>query len=347
MTCDGLLPLRSYRSSRVSRTNEVALLSEAENHIKIDANQQLLSDCRFALRLQLRWRPLAPRKAALAAPRAAGMPVRRPRRPGGCRLGSRRSRRRARLELRRRARAAAEGAHRQGMSPPGRSLGRLVGRSVGSGRAFDFSCWCAMSGVVCGGCGSGFSCPRIWILWASRLCSRLVFCRGRCMCVPFGTTPSSSCASLLVTRSLRLSRLGSRAVWNRLWLDEAARCYHARAASARGARCAVRLFRWMGVWGVLVGLIGFSGFWVRPAARPPAPSTAPPPTCFGGLPAAFAAIDLTPLPGRTPSATVPHRPASLALCPFGHAAYFPPRGGAEGGGLLVSLIDKTAKGPAF
>ena len=31
--------------------------------------------------LQLRWRSLPPRKAALAAPRAAGMPVRRPRRP--------------------------------------------------------------------------------------------------------------------------------------------------------------------------------------------------------------------------------------------------------------------------
>ena len=31
--------------------------------------------------LQLRWRPLAPRKAALAALRAADMPVRRPRRP--------------------------------------------------------------------------------------------------------------------------------------------------------------------------------------------------------------------------------------------------------------------------
>ena len=95
----------------------------------------------------------------------------------GCRLGSRRSRRRARLELRRRARAAAEGAHRQGMSPPGRSLGRLVGRSVGSGRAFDFLWWCALSGVVCGGWGSGFPCPRILDfmgvppLFASRLLS--------------------------------------------------------------------------------------------------------------------------------------------------------------------------------
>ena len=95
----------------------------------------------------------------------------------GCRLGSRRSRRRARLELRRRARAAGEGAHRQGMSPPGRSLGRSLGRSVGPGRAFDFLWWCALSGVVCGGWGSGFPCPRILDfmgvppLFASRLLS--------------------------------------------------------------------------------------------------------------------------------------------------------------------------------
>ena len=49
----------------------------------------------------------------------------------GCRLGSRRSRRSARLELRRRARAAAEGADRQGKSPPvGRSVAWSVARSV-------------------------------------------------------------------------------------------------------------------------------------------------------------------------------------------------------------------------
>ena len=37
------------------------------------------------------------------------------------------------------------------MSPPGRSLGRLVGRSVGSGRAFDFLCWwCSVWGRLRG-----------------------------------------------------------------------------------------------------------------------------------------------------------------------------------------------------
>ena len=122
--------------------------------------------------------------------------------------------------------------------PVGRSVGRSVARSV----LVELSISCG--GVICLGSSAaagalGFPAPGYWILWASRLCSRLVFCHGRCMCVPVGTTPSSSCASLLVSRSLRLSRLGSRAVWNRRWLDEAARCDHARAASARGALCAV------------------------------------------------------------------------------------------------------------
>jgi len=144
---------------------------------------QLLSD----------WRCALPLEAVLAAARGRGGGCGRVWSSGharavaetaGCRLGSRRSRRRARLELRRRARAAAEGADRQGMSPPGRSLGRLVGRSVGSGRAFDFLWWCALSGVVCGGWGSGFPCPRILDfmgvppLFASRLLSWTLYVRA-------------------------------------------------------------------------------------------------------------------------------------------------------------------------
>ena len=119
--------------------------------------------------------------------------------------------------------------------PVGRSVGRSVARSV----LVELSISCV--GVLCLGSSAaagalGFPAPGYWILWASRLCSRLVFCHGRCtMCVPVGTTLSSSCASLRVSRSLHLSRPGSRAVWNRRWLDEAARCYHARAASARGS----------------------------------------------------------------------------------------------------------------
>ena len=93
--------------------------------------------------------------------------------------------------------------------PVGRSVARSVARSV----LVELSISCG--GVLCLGSSAaagalGFPAPGYWILWASRLCSRLVFCHGRCMCVPVGTTPSSSCASLLVSRSLRLSRLGSR-----------------------------------------------------------------------------------------------------------------------------------------
>ena len=178
-----LSPLGGRNGARIARTiadiateNAWAGLTHLLFLAKIDENQQLLSGCSCTL-------PLA---AALAAARGRGGGCGRVWSSGharavaetaGCRLGSRRSRRRARLELRRRARADAEGGHRRGKSPPGRSLGRLVGRSVGSGRAFDFLWWCALSGVVCGGWGSGFPCPRILDfmgvppLFASRLLS--------------------------------------------------------------------------------------------------------------------------------------------------------------------------------
>ena len=45
--------------------------------------------------------------------------------------------------------------------------------------------------------------------------SNLFVCCWLCLCVPVGTTPSSSCASIFVSLSLRRSRLGSRAVGNR------------------------------------------------------------------------------------------------------------------------------------
>ena len=51
-----------------------------------------------------------------------------------------------------------------------------------------------------------------------RICSSV--CCWLCLCVPVGTTPSSSCASLFVSLSLRRSRLGSRAVCNRQRLDD-------------------------------------------------------------------------------------------------------------------------------
>ena len=45
--------------------------------------------------------------------------------------------------------------------------------------------------------------------------SHLFVCCWLSLCVPVGATPSSSCASLFVSLSLRRSRLGSRAVCNR------------------------------------------------------------------------------------------------------------------------------------
>ena len=50
--------------------------------------------------------------------------------------------------------------------------------------------------------------------------SHLFVCCWLCLCVPVGTAPSSSCASLFVSLSLRRSRLGSRAVCNRQRRDD-------------------------------------------------------------------------------------------------------------------------------
>ena len=196
--------------------------------------------------MELRWRPLAAAEAGAAASGAAGMPVRWPRRPAAVSEA-------AIADADAEPDLSCAGELEQPRKaligkvcrpPVGRSVAWSVARSV----LVELSISCV--GVLClessAGAGAlGFPVPGYWLLWASRLfCSRLVFCHGRCMCVPVGTAPSSSCASLLVSRSLRLSRLGSRALWNHRWLDEAARCYHARAASARGALCAC-----FGGWG--------------------------------------------------------------------------------------------------
>ena len=168
--------------------------------------------------------------------------------------------------------------------PVGRSVGRSVARSV----LVELSISCG--GVLCLGSSAaagalGFPAPGYWILWASRLCSRLVFCHGRCMCVPVGTTPSSSCASLLVSRSLRLSRLGSRVG---LQSPVARRgCSLLSRACRLGSRCAVRCFRWTGEWNGLVGLVELSVLFVRlrlrAGQRPatPASDTADATTRFG------------------------------------------------------------------
>ena len=84
--------------------------------------------------------------------------------------------------------------------------------------------------------------------------------------------PRFSCPGLFV--GLALARARCAIAGGSAWLlAVTSRACHL------GSQCAVRLFRWMGVWGVLVGLIKFSGFLfgLRPVhrPRPPAPSTGP------------------------------------------------------------------------
>ena len=195
----------------------------------------------------------------MAAPGAAGMPVRWPRRPAAVSeavvagAGPDFS---CAGELEQPLKALIGKVCRP---PVGRSVAWSVARSV----LVELSISCG--GVLCLGSSAaagalGFPAPGYWILWASRLCSRLVFCHGRCMCVPVGTTPSSSCASLLVSRSLRLSRLGSRVG---LQSPVARRgCSLLSRACRLGSRCAVRCFRCLWVWGVLVAIIKLVGFLV-------------------------------------------------------------------------------------
>ena len=125
-----------------------------------------------------------------------------------------------------------------GRPPVGRSVAWSVVRSV----LVELSVSCV--GVLCLGSSAaagalGFPVPGYWILWAPRLCSRLVFCHGRCMCVPADTTPPSSRASLLVPRSLRRSRPGSRVGLKSLLEMAAARCYITRVPPRLAVRYAL------------------------------------------------------------------------------------------------------------
>ena len=181
----------------------------------------------------------------MAAPGAAGMPVRWPRRPAAVSeavVADAEPDLSCAGELEQPVKALIGKVCRP---PVGRSVAWSVARSV----LVELSISCG--GVICLGSSAaagalGFPAPGYWILWASRLCSRLVFCHGRCMCVPVGTTPSSSCASLLVSRSLRLSRLGSRVG---LQSPVARRgCSLLSRACRLGSRCAVRCFRCLWVW---------------------------------------------------------------------------------------------------
>ena len=154
----------------------------------------------------------------------------------GCRLGRRRSHRRPRTSAAPSTSSPLIGRHRRG-STVCESLG--LGLSVEDGGVVDRSpSWWSTSrpsGLV----ASPSRNTRICGTWPSALLSRLVFCHGRCMCASMDATPPSSRASLLVSRSLRRPRPGSRATCNRWWRVRAHCWLITRRARGLGVRCAL------------------------------------------------------------------------------------------------------------
>ena len=208
--------------------------------------------------------------------RSRPRPVGRPRRPVPSRPTAA-SRRRPRLQLRRRARAAAEAADRQGEFSPGRSVSLSSERAREGGRVVDLQSWSVSSRVVCARWGSGVqgtSEEGIGRPGLVRVSSSVMDAVRACLLTRFlrRVAPRFSCPGLFV--GLALARARCAIAGGSAWLlAVTSRACHL------GSQCAVRLFRWMGVWGVLVGLIKFSGFLfgLRPVhrPRPPAPSTGP------------------------------------------------------------------------
>ena len=186
--------------------------------------------------LQLRWRSLPPRKAALAAPRAAGMPVRRPRWPtavsaafeadAGPELGCA-----GQLEQ------AAEAPNGEVSSLwVGLSVSRSGGRSGLVRRSISRLGLCLVGSSVRAGalCFRGLG-IRIFCLRPC-LCAEVGL--RLCVCAPFGAIPPSRNPLVLPFRSLVRSRLRSRG-------DGKRRCR---------ARLRLRLrLRWVVGWVLLVG----------------------------------------------------------------------------------------------
>ena len=188
--------------------------------------------------LQLLWRPRAAAEAGAAASGAAGMPVRWPRRPAAVSeavVADAEPDFSCAGELEQPLKALIGKVCRP---PVGRSVAWSVARSV----LVELSISCG--GVLCLGSSAaagalGFPAPGYWIYGRSafvRVSSSVM--DAVCVCLLARllrrVAPRFSCPGLFVC--LVLAR-----AWdcNRRWLDEAARCYHARAASARGALCAV------------------------------------------------------------------------------------------------------------
>ena len=115
---------------------------------------------------------LTPPAAALAAAEAAGMPVRRPRRPVAVSAADAADAEPPHLRRPARAgrQACRQAAHRRGEVPPGRfvCVCHRVCQSAESGRVIDLPSWSPRSGVVCARWASGFPIPEKRIL-VSRL----------------------------------------------------------------------------------------------------------------------------------------------------------------------------------
>ena len=240
-----------------------------------------------AVPLQLRWRPLAAAEAGAAASGAAGMPVRWPRRPAAV------------------SEAVAAGAGPDFSCAAGQK--RAAKPPIGEVRSLSVVCVC-----VSGSVGRVWSCGRsspVLVVWGGSPASGwLVFsifpAKEKNLCrrffrvrlpiwgpvrVPVGMSPPSSIPSFVMFRCLRRRRPGSRATCNRCGVYAHVWWLITRASSG----CAVRCFRCLLRWRVLVALIKETGVFVRLRLRlrqdarhrrpPPTPATdarhrRPPPT---------------------------------------------------------------------
>ena len=187
--------------------------------------------------LWLRWRPLAAAEAGLTAARAAGMPVRRSRRPAAVSAADAETD----LEL-----SCGALENDRAVRPPigevkfalGGCVGLSVDLSVGSGRGIEpVVLVCVLSGRLCvlGLCVSGVSESGFFCLRPC-LCAEVGL--RLCVCAPFGAIPPSRNPLVLPFRSLVRSRLRSRG-------------YGKRRCRAR-LRLRLRL-RWVVGWVLLVG----------------------------------------------------------------------------------------------
>ena len=225
----------------------MCLWKQKPNHLSSKL-QQLLSSCRFALPLQLRWRPLAAAEAGATASGAAGMPVRWPRRPAAV------------------SEAVAAGAGPDFRCAAGQK--RATKPLIGEARSLSVVCVC-----VSGSVGRLWSCGRsspVLVVWGGSPAS------GR-LVISISLGKETSLSALLSCQAANLGSC-SFACWHDSFVESrftsrvpvsssispclargvespvARRGFSLLSRACRlGSRCAVRFFRWTGEWGVLVG----------------------------------------------------------------------------------------------